>query len=231
MHLYKGWDRMKDNKTSQAAVLYDANVQKTIPRYATLHEETLELIRVLQPDPKTWLDTGCGTGTLIAKAGKIFDGVRFVAADPSAAMLEIAGEKLAGMDVEYEQTGSEGIFINSKFDIVTAIMAHHYLSAEQRIVATEKCFAALNPGGIYVTFETTRPFSQRGIAVGLQRWRLHQLASGKAEEEVEKHISRYGIELLPISIEDHLSLLRTTGFSVVEILWVSGLQAGFFAIK
>jgi len=222
---------MKDNKTSQAAALYDATVQKTIPRYATFHEETLELIRVTNPNPNNWLDAGCGTGTLIARAGAVFDGVRFVASDPSEAMLEIAREKLAGLDVEYVQAGSEKLSLNRRFDVVTAIMAHHYLRNDLRIMATEKCFAALNPGGIYVTFETIRPFSESGISVGLQRWRLHQLTSGKTAEEVEKHITRYGVDLLPISIEDHLALLRRTGFSTVEILWASGLQAGFFAIK
>jgi tRNA (cmo5U34)-methyltransferase len=67
--------------------------------------------------------------------------------------------------------------------------------------------------------------------IGLQRWRQHQLDSGKPAEEVEKHISRYGVELLPITIEQHLALLRQVGFSTVEILWASGLQAGFYAIK
>lgn len=222
---------MKDNKTSQAASLYDANVQKTIPRYVTFHEETIELVRAAHPSPKNWLDAGCGTGTLIAKAQVSFPGVRFVASDPSEAMLEIAREKLSGLDVEYVQAGSEVLSVNQRFDVVTAIMAHHYLSSGLRITATEKIFAALNPGGVYVTFETIRPFTGTGTSIGLQRWRLHQLAGGKSAEEVEKHISRYGIELLPISIEDHLNLLRKVGFSTVEILWASGLQAGFFAIK
>ena len=82
-----------------------------------------------------------------------------------------------------------------------------------------------------MTFETIQPCSDAATAIGLRRWRQHQLAGGKSAEEVEKHISRYGVELLPITIEEHLRLLRQVGFPVVEILWASGLQTGFYAIK
>jgi tRNA (cmo5U34)-methyltransferase len=222
---------MQDNKTSQAAALYDANVHKTIPYYHKFHDEVLELVRVINPYPAAWLDTGCGTGTLIAKAAGSFDAVKFVAADPSAAMLELARTKLADLTVDYVQSGSEALSMLDKFDVISAIMAHHYLDSAGRAAATENCFAALKNGGIFVTFETIRPFSERGVAAGLERWRTHQLASGKSAEEVDKHIGRYGVELLPITIEDHLRLLRETGFSSVEILWASGLQAGFYAVK
>jgi tRNA (cmo5U34)-methyltransferase len=222
---------MRDNKTSQAAANYDDNVQKTIPRYTDFHDEALSLVKVINNYPSVWLDTGCGTGSLIAEAAGIFENSHFVAADPSEAMLEISKEKLAGLNVEYLQIGSESLSFANRFDAVTAIMAHHYLSAELRKQATEKCFAALKLGGVYVTFETIKPFSERGTQIGMERWRLHQLANGKPSSEADKHLARYGVELLPISIIEHVNLLKTTGFSVVEILWASGLQAGFYAIK
>lgn len=221
----------RDNKTSQSAALYDANVEKTIPRYSQFHLETLALVGTVMPNPSLWLDTGCGTGNLAAKAADRFAGVKFILSDPSAAMLDIAREKLPGVAAEYIQSGSEALPLKESVDVVTAIMSHHYLTAEQRRQATENCFAALKPGGVYVTFETIRPCSDAATAIGLERWRQHQLASGKPAEEVEKHISRYGVELLPITIEEHLQLLRLAGFCSVEILWASGLQAGFYALK
>lgn len=221
----------RDNKTSQSAALYDASVEKTIPCYSQFHLETLDLVRTVMPNPALWLDTGCGTGNLAAKATDRFDGVKFILSDPSAAMLDIAREKLQGVAAQYIQSGSETLSLATSVDVVTAIMSHHYLTAEQRRQATENCFSALTPGGVYVTFETIQPCSDEATAIGLQRWRQHQLSSGKAAEEVEKHISRYGVELLPITIEEHLRLLRQVGFPVAEILWVSGLQAGFYAVK
>jgi len=221
----------RDNTTSQSAALYDANVEKTIPWYSQFHTQTLDLVGTVIQEPALWLDTGCGTGNLAAKAVARFARLKFILSDPSAAMLDIAREKLQGTDVEYIQSGSETLSLARSVDVVTAIMSHHYLTEVQRGIATANCFAALKPGGVYVTFETIRPFSTSGTEVGLARWRQHQLTSGKPVEEVDKHISRYGVELLPITIEQHLRLLRQVGFSTVEILWASGLQAGLYAIK
>ena len=97
----------RDNTTSQSAALYDANVEKTIPRYSQFHSETLDLVGAVIPNPSLWLDTGCGTGNLAAKAAERFAGVKFILSDPSPAMLNIAREKLPGMAVEYIQSGSE----------------------------------------------------------------------------------------------------------------------------
>ncbi|WP_425058268.1 Carboxy-S-adenosyl-L-methionine synthase [Sporomusa carbonis] len=222
---------MRDNKTSQPAAEYDANVHKTIPRYHLFHDETLDLVKVAVPRPQSWLDTGCGTGTLIVKAIEQFEHLRFVAADPSEGMLDIAAGKLANNDITYVLSGSEDLHYPDSFDVVTAIMVHHYLNEEGRRKATQNCFHMLKPGGIYITFETIKPNTENGTQIGLKRWRNAQLLSGKSPEAADKHISRYGSELLPITIAAHMELLTETGFSTVEIFWVSGMQAGFYGIK
>ena len=53
----------------------------------------------------------------------------------------------------------------------------------------------------------------------------------KTVKEVDAHIQRFGVEYFPITISEHLRLLKECGFSTVEILWVSYMQAGFYAIK
>lgn len=224
----------KDNKTSQSALQYDANIDKTIPGYRLFHDETVNLVKFGMPKPNSWLDTGCGTGTLILRAIQEFGKLNFVAADPSEAMLEVARAKLAelsGVEVKYILAGTEQLCCADTFDVITAILAHHYLDIESRIKATRSCFQMLNQGGIYITFETIRPNSEQGKAIGLERWRTAQLANGKTPQSVDQHLQRYGIDLLPITIESHLDLLRKVGFRTVELLWASGMQAGFYGIK
>ena len=53
----------------------------------------------------------------------------------------------------------------------------------------------------------------------------------RGKSAAASHIKRFGVEYFPVSIEEHLSLLRETGFKSVELLWFSYLQAGFYAIK
>jgi len=224
----------RDNRTSQPALQYDQNVAKTIPCYQLFHNETINLVKFRTAKPKSWLDTGCGTGTLILRAVQEFGKLKFVAADPSAEMLQITRKKtsaLSGLEISYLLAGTEQVCCNETFDVVTAILAHHYLSAEDRVKATENCYRVLNDGGMYITFETIRPNTEQGLEVGLKRWRSAQIANGKTPESADNHIRRYGTELLPITIESHLDLLRKVGFRTVEILWASGMQAGFYAIK
>ena len=45
------------------------------------------------------------------------------------------------------------------------------------------------------------------------------------------HKERRGTEVFPITVEEHLSLLKKCGFRSVNLLWASYLQAGFWAVK
>lgn len=43
--------------------------------------------------------------------------------------------------------------------------------------------------------------------------------------------NRRGVEVFPITLEQHIELLKKCGFRSVNVLWASYLQAGFWAIK
>jgi tRNA (cmo5U34)-methyltransferase len=47
----------------------------------------------------------------------------------------------------------------------------------------------------------------------------------------EKHTKRFNSEYFPITVKEHLELLKETGFQTVELFWRSHVQAGFYAIK
>lgn len=225
---------MSNNSTPHMADEYDEKVSATIPYFNNFHQETLDLIQHCRPQPSDWLDTGGGTGILLSEAVKQFPTTRFVLADPAPPMLARAIKKLGGHDrvtiAEPAGTG-ELQYAADSFDVITAIQSHHYMNREQRKLATANCFRMLAPGGLYVTFENIRPFSPTGIEIGLERWVDFQVNCGKSRGESDKHAARFDKEYFPVTIAEHLDLLRSTGFSVVELLWASYLQAGFYAIK
>ena len=49
---------------------YDANISSILPYYSAFHQETINLIKSLPSSTKVWMDTGCGTGSLVNKAIK-----------------------------------------------------------------------------------------------------------------------------------------------------------------
>jgi len=50
--------KMSDNKTPHRSSEYDCKVRKTIPFYEFFHEETISLVKTINPGVKRWLDTG-----------------------------------------------------------------------------------------------------------------------------------------------------------------------------
>ena len=225
-----------DNSTPYTASVYDTQIHSTIPYYDAFHQETINLIKTMQLTPRRWLDTGCGTGTFVQKALSKFPETHFVLSDPSAEMLQAAKKKLAALcegRVQFlEPAATQDLPVNvGDFDVVTAIQSHHYVQPAERVKATKVCHRLLAPGGVYVTFENIRPLTPEGVAVGKQNWGSFQLKMGRSEETVRGHLARFDVEYHPITLEEHLSLLRKTGFRTVELLWYSVMQAGFYAVK
>jgi tRNA (cmo5U34)-methyltransferase len=225
-----------DNATPHLAADYDSQVHVTIPYYDAFHSEAINFVRATRKEPLIWLDTGCGTGTFVERALIAFPNTHFVLADPSEKMLLIAKKKLAylhGDRVEFlKPAASQDLgHLGEEFDVVTAIQVHHYLSSSVRAKATKVCFELMKLGGVYITFENVRPMTAEGAVIGKEYWKSFQLSKGRDASTVENHLCRFDTEYFPITIIDHLSLLKKTGFSVSELLWYSYMQAGLYCIK
>ncbi|OPY31335.1 MAG: ubiquinone/menaquinone biosynthesis methyltransferase [Methanomassiliicoccales archaeon PtaU1.Bin124] len=214
---------------------YDVRIRAVIPFYQEMHQETVNLVRMYNGQPTKWLDTGCGTGSLVAKASLIFPETEFILADPSEGMLALAQKKLQRrQNVRFLSPATtqslEGIE-DASLDVVTAIQCHHYQGAEMRIEAVARCFELLKEGGIFVVSENIRPFTEVGIEVGKRYLAQFQRGYGRKEEEIASYLSRFDREYFPITVQEHLDLLRAQGFRRVEMLWYSYMQAAFYAIK
>lgn len=226
-----------ENKTPHLPEDYDTKISAVLPYYSSFHQETINLVRSLPDTPKVWMDTGCGTGSLVSKSIEQFPDTKFLMLDPSEGMLRQAREKLepyTSERLEFLRATPTQEFsqeLEEKPDVITAIQCHHYLDRENRIRAVKKCYELLKEGGIFITFENIRPLTDEGISTGKRYWGQFQSGHGRTEDEVEAHLERFGTEYFPITIEEHLELLRKTGFRTVELFWYSYMQAGFYCIK
>jgi tRNA (cmo5U34)-methyltransferase len=223
---------MSDNTTPHPARSYDQNIQITIPYYNRIQEEILEFIDTLEEKPVTWLDTGCGTGTLVFHALKRFPETDFTLVDPSAEMLVQVRAKCSGSRVRIlNPCCTELLDTGDQYDLITAIQCHHYLDNATRKLAVERCFSLLKPGGVFITSENIRPSSRDGVSIGLRYWGRFMEKSGKTREEITAHMLRFDTEYHPLTIAEHHELYHTVGFPVVELLWYSYLQGVFYAMK
>lgn len=222
---------MNDNATPLSANEYDAEINKTIPNYSSFYEQTIDVVEQCGYASIRWLDLGCGTGTLEGVALKHFPDAHFVLVDPSQKMLDQAKEKLAAYKVDYLCGKSTDINYEKEFEVVTAIQSHHYMSVEERALAVEKAFRALKKNGIFVCFENVIPDDDAIKKRELLRWGRYQQRQGKTAEEALAHNARCGVNYFPLTVQQHIDLLKKTGFQYVHVFWISYMQMGIYAIK
>ncbi|MGN0813888.1 MAG: class I SAM-dependent methyltransferase [Candidatus Coproplasma sp.] len=220
-----------DNTTPFAAKSYDKEINNTIPYYGEFYDQTLDVIEQYESGRIKWLDLGCGTGTLQEIARQRFSDIQFTLVDPSEKMLEQAKRKLNDGSVQYICASSACINFQDCFDVVTAIQSHHYMREEERRKATERVYNALASGGIYISFENVIPEDEELKAAELLRWGRYQQRHGKTAEEAKAHNSRCGVNYFPLTVNQHINLLKETGFSKVHVFWLSYMQMGIYAIK
>lgn len=222
---------MNDNKSAYNSGIYDEHITNVLPYYREYHNQALDVVRAMGTGSPVWLDTGCGTGTLAMRILESFPEAKLTLCDPSEKMLDIAKAKLAGNDVRFFNISSEQLDFENEFDVVTAIQCHHYLSPEGRENAVRACYKALKDSGVFITFENIKMETDAADTVALRRWQTFLEEHGNSPEDVKMHIERRGVEVFPITITQHLDLLKKCGFRSVNVLWTSYLQTGFWALK
>lgn len=220
-----------DNTTPLAAREYDKNIHNTIPYYQEFYDQTLDIVEQCGFNKMTWLDLGCGTGSLEELALQKFPNVHFVLVDPSEKMLEKAKEKLKDNSIQYICAGSASIDFTNCFEVVTAIQSHHYMQEDERRKATECIYHSLKKRGIYISFENVIPENEEIKAFELLRWGKYQQRHGKTEEEAKAHNARCGVNYFPLTVEQHIQLLKDVGFYNVHVFWYSYMQMGIYGIK
>ena len=218
--------------------VYDDVVRQIMPFYDTIQAETVDLVKTLQLDVTQWLDTGCGTGALVETAIRFFPNTAFILTDPTELMLKRAGDKLKafpGKQVKFlPPTPTEGLLVHQdvlKPQVITAILCHHYYTREQRRTATDICYRLLDAGGVFISVENIMPDSVKGTQLGLERWKRFQIEHGRVSVAAEKHVKRFNSEYFPITVNEHITLLKEIGFQTIELFWRSQMQAGFYAMK
>lgn len=209
---------------------FDQYILSTLPYVREFYLQTLSMIHQYGKTEGKLLDLGCGTGMLEKLLREDFPGLSLEGIDPSEEMLIVAKQKQIP-NVVFRQATSQEIHAEDEYDIITAIEVHHFLQPDERKAVVSNVFRALKEGGIYIAFENVLPEDSDLKEQELNRWKNFQIAAGKTEEEAELHKKRCGIFYFPVTVEDHIRLLKETGFRHVYVFWRSHMQMGIMGIK
>lgn len=222
---------MNNNKSAFNSSEYDIKIKQTLPYYDDFYEQVVELVQTLDYNAVNFLDVDCGTGKMGSIAFEKVELEKFVFCDSSDEMIRIAKERFNYCKAEFSVCDVQKLTYTYEFDVISAIQVNHYLHKAERTLALQKCYKALKDNGLFINFENLAPFTDFGKSVYLEKWKNHQIKQGTSLEECNKHIDRYGKDYFPISLSEHMELMQNCGFRVVEILWLSNMQVGFWGIK
>ena len=134
-------------------------------------EELITSRRAQLPDALSFLDLGCGTGTLLLALRALHPGWRLCGVDVSPGMLAIAGGKPGHESVLWARARLPGqLPFGDRFDLVGAFYdTLNHLPDQQALAATFRTVASvLRPGGLLV-FDLNNAF-------GFETWWQYRVA-------------------------------------------------------
>ncbi|HEU4993287.1 MAG TPA: class I SAM-dependent methyltransferase [Gemmatimonadaceae bacterium] len=133
---------------SESAELYDA-IYATFKDYAAESLRVAELVRGVHPNPRTILDTACGTGEHVKHLRRshrfVVDGL-----DIDQAMLAVARRKVP--EASFFEADMSSFALDKSYDAVLCLFSSiGYLRTLDRVTAALDCFRQhLNEGGVVV---------------------------------------------------------------------------------
>ena len=178
------------------------------------------------PAPAVVVDVGAGPGAVLEAFLTQFPRAKGIWTDASAAMLDLAKEKLApfGDRVEYriaDMTDLHGAGLPAQVDVITTSRASHHLDKDGLASFYQDAARRLAPGGWLVNLDHIGPASQAGppAAAGAddvwdQRLRAARKQFGVAPDG-PRHHHNYPLT----SVQDHLDAFAAAGITDVEVPW------------
>lgn len=211
---------------------FDSSIRQLFPKY----EEILDVIvRLIPPKVEQIVELGCGTGELSLKLLHHYPKAKLIALDYSPRMIAFAKNKIAqagygdrfrGIQLDFgawankEVSSSLGI----EFHACISSFAIHHLSNEMKLKLFERIGENLKPGGVFWNAAPVLPeFTQLEQVYQKIReeWAIEQettLTEVRAKLGKTKPYG-YSSQDRLASLEEHLQMLKTAGFTTVAVPW------------
>lgn len=171
--------------------------------YAYWAEYVYELIRLHQPQARTILELGCGTGSLATMLQPKGD-FRYLATDISAEMINVGRHKAEeeGVEVRFERVDFTDFEIDQPVDVILLLYdGLNYLLEIDPIRNLMRCvYSALADGGIFIVDQSTPSNSIRNEAFFEHSDRVGVFSYHRQSRYDEA--SRLHTTTLDISVED-----------------------------
>lgn len=198
-------------------------------------ELVIEVAARLKPDATAVLDVGCGAGNYSLKLLRRLPNLHVTLLDLSRPMLDRALERVTpattGQVAAIQGDVREIDLGRGRYDFILAgAVLHHLRGDDEWEHVFAKFYEALKPGGsLWIVDLITHAIPQVQELMWL---RYGEYLAGLKDEAYRDHVFAYiEREDTPRSLMYQLDLLRSVGFSEVEVLHKNNCFAAFGGIK
>jgi tRNA (cmo5U34)-methyltransferase len=226
-----------------------ADIRDSIPMAKEQLDVMTRVIRTFrQPEPRRWLDLGCGSGPLSRKLLHDFPLSRGIMLDYSEPMLQNAQSKLQKLKVEdrvklvqadlSRSDWKSSVEMSSSFDVVVSGFAIHHLSDERKKEVYQEVHDILSPGGVFLNLEhvaSPDPVVER-IFDGAFVDSMYQHYQGQKSEEECQAAVEYDLSVdeeanILTPVETQCDWLRNIGYDHVDCYFKFFILALFGGVK
>lgn len=202
-----------------AAEEYDSQRKKFIPCFDDFYETIINFLAGTMPEPKSILDLGAGTG-LLSKFWLVhFKKSKYTLVDVSGQMLELAEKRFQGSaNFNYVISDYSKNFPQGNYDLISSALSIHHLSNEDKAELYGKIFKELPDNGYFINFDQFNADS--GFMNGYYNTWWYDIVqkSGLPESENSAWLERRALDR-ENTIEETITMLKKTGFKIVECIY------------
>lgn len=220
----------------RVAEVFPDMIQRSVPGYSNIIA-TIGMLakRFIQPNTQAF-DLGCslGAATLSMRRNIDVEGVRLIAVDNSAAMIERCRRHIDAFRSDTPVDIIEGDIRQVKIENASMVVLNftlQFLPLDDRQALLNRIYAGLRPGGALVLSEK---FSFADQTIGDLLFDMHldfKRANGYSELEISQKRSALENVMLTDSVETHKARLQQAGFEHAEV-WFQCFNFGsMLAIK
>ncbi|MGI6656976.1 MAG: carboxy-S-adenosyl-L-methionine synthase CmoA [Desulfobulbus sp.] len=221
---------------AKVAEVFDDMLDRSIPFYRTVIDATAHILAARLPHEATICDLGCSTGTtLLTLSGQLTGrDFRYIGLDNAPAMLAKAREKSRLAGKEQILHFAEADIVTDALPAATAFLCNYtlqFLRPMLRPAFIGKIYAALPPGGLLLLSEKTISPAHRLNRTFIDLYHVFKKEQGYSDLEIAAKREALENVLIPFSLDENLSLLRSAGFAEVEIYFKWFNFAALVALK
>ena len=223
-----------DHFNAEAARRYDERNSRLADISNCLHFLTTLVLKDLPPRSRV-LCVGAGTGAEILALARTFPEWRFVALDPSLAMLDVCRERLeaAGFAArcEFVHGYARDLPRTPEFDAVMSILVGHFVGRTERLDFYRQMSDRLQAGGYLVNAEISFDLDSTEFPPMLKNWEALQSLMGATPESLAalpKLLREMLCVLPPIETEE---LIRQSGIKTPVRFFQALMICGWYGRK